>query len=212
MKKDLLIYGGGGLGREVLSMLRQSENWNPLAIIDDRIPKDTVVKGIKVIGGMEVIKNLSGPFNLVLAIGSPTEKQRLASTLARYSGIVFPRLIHPSAILQDEESIQVGAGTIITAGCILTLDIILGDHVLINLNTTIGHNTSIGNYSSIMPGVNFAGGVTIGESVLIGSGANVLNGICIGDHSKVGSGAVVTKNILAGTTAMGVPARIKQAP
>ena len=42
----------------------------------------------------------------------------------------------------------------------------------------------------------------------VGSGATILCGVTIGEHAIVGAGAVVTKNIPAGMTAAGNPARV----
>lgn len=42
----------------------------------------------------------------------------------------------------------------------------------------------------------------------IGSGATILCGITIGERAIVGAGAVVTKDVAAGTTVMGNPARV----
>jgi acetyltransferase-like isoleucine patch superfamily enzyme len=41
----------------------------------------------------------------------------------------------------------------------------------------------------------------------IGSGAVILGGITIGAGAQIGAGAVVTKNVRAGETVAGVPAR-----
>jgi acetyltransferase-like isoleucine patch superfamily enzyme len=48
----------------------------------------------------------------------------------------------------------------------------------------------------------------IGERVSIGSGAVILGGISIGDGASIGAGAVVTKDVPAGATVAGVPARV----
>lgn len=48
----------------------------------------------------------------------------------------------------------------------------------------------------------------IGDSVFIGAGARVLGGIHVGDDAVVGANAVVIKNVPAGATVVGVPARI----
>jgi maltose O-acetyltransferase len=49
--------------------------------------------------------------------------------------------------------------------------------------------------------------VTIGENVWIGGGAILLPGVTIGDGAIIGAGAVVTKDVAAGTTVFGNPAK-----
>jgi serine acetyltransferase len=52
-----------------------------------------------------------------------------------------------------------------------------------------------------------SGGVDVGSRCLIGTGAKVLQYLKIGDDVTVGAGSVVTKDVPAGTTVIGVPAR-----
>jgi sugar O-acyltransferase (sialic acid O-acetyltransferase NeuD family) len=206
MKEPILIYGAGGLGKEVLSLVRALEHFEPMGFIDDGLRKDTMVKGVRVLGGLDVLNSFSTPVNMVIAIGDPSAKSILVKMIDP-SRVYFPVLIHPSVILQDEESIRCGEGSIITAGCILTTDISIGSHVLLNLNTTVGHDVAIGSYASVMTGVNIAGTVKIGDGVLIGSGSNIINGVTVGNFSKIGMGAVVIKDVESETTVVGVPAR-----
>ncbi|MDH4093071.1 MAG: acetyltransferase [Cyclobacteriaceae bacterium] len=206
MREPLLIYGAGGFGREVLSLVNAIDGFQASGFLDDGVPKDTVVNGMKVLGGLEVLESFDHIVNLVLAIGDPAAKALLVSKLD-LSRIRFPILRHPSVIIQDEATVKIGVGSILCAGSIFTTDIRIGDHVLVNLNCTIGHDTSIGHYTSLMPGVNVAGGVAIGDAVLIGSGSNILNQVRIGDKSIVGMGSVVIHNVEAGATVVGVPAR-----
>lgn len=51
--------------------------------------------------------------------------------------------------------------------------------------------------------------VTIGRNVWIGGQAIILPGVTIGDDAIIGAGAVVTRDVPAGKTALGNPARIK---
>lgn len=206
MKQRLLIYGAGGLGREVLSFVAGSDQWEVVGFIDDGPSKKSIIKGIKVIGGMETVNALKEPVSIALAIGDPVLKTAIRSGLTN-PYINFPVLKHPSALLQDPESVQIGEGSILTAGVIVTTDVTIGKCVLINLNTTVGHNTFIGDYTSIMPGANIAGNVRIGECVLVGSGANIINNVSLGDHCKVGMGAAVIQDVLARVTVVGVPAK-----
>lgn len=47
----------------------------------------------------------------------------------------------------------------------------------------------------------------LGDEVFIGAGARVLGGITLGDGAKVGANAVVIRDVAAGATAVGFPAR-----
>ena len=206
MKEPLLIYGAGGLGKEILSLVRTLDDFEPMGFMDDGIRKDTVIKGLKVLGGLDILNSFRTPVNLVVALGDPSSKSILIKMIDA-GRVYYPVLKHPSVILQDEDNIRIGEGTIITAGCILTTDIRIGSHVLINLNTTIGHDVEIGSCCSIMTGVNIAGGVSVGDGVLIGSGSNILNGVSVGNFSKIGMGSVVIRDVEVDTTVVGVPAR-----
>ena len=49
----------------------------------------------------------------------------------------------------------------------------------------------------------------IGRNVWIGGGAIILPGVTIGDDALIGAGSVVTRDVPAGVTAFGNPARVR---
>ncbi|MCL2108231.1 MAG: serine O-acetyltransferase [Oscillospiraceae bacterium] len=80
----------------------------------------------------------------------------------------------------------------------------------------IGETTEIGDNCTIYQGVTLGGTgkdtgkrhPTIGNNVLIGSGAKVLGPFKVGDNSKIAANAVVLKEVPPNSTAVGVPARV----
>ena len=206
MKKKLVIYGAGGLGREVLASLRNTDEWEILGFVDDGLTKETSVDGLSVVGGTDTLNSYDAPLALVIAVGDPKVKARIRNTITNPL-IHFPTLIHPSVIILNADNVKIGAGTIICAGTVVTTNVNIGEHVLLNLNCTVGHDVEIGNFASIMPGVNISGNVTVGEMVLIGSGANLKNEVHVGDRGKIGMGATVINDVSNDTTVVGVPAK-----
>lgn len=58
-------------------------------------------------------------------------------------------------------------------------------------------------------GLEFGRPVRIGRNVRIGAGAIILPGVFIGDDALIGAGSVVTRDVRAGATAFGNPARVQ---
>ena len=84
----------------------------------------------------------------------------------------------------------------------------------------IGETAVIGDDVSMLQGVTLGGTGAeqgdrhpkVGKGVLLGAGAKVLGNIKIGDYAKIASGSVVLKEVPAGCTAAGVPARLVICP
>jgi len=84
------------------------------------------------------------------------------------------------------------------------------------MGVVIGETAQIGDDVTLYHGVTLGGTTwnkgkrhpTLGDKVVVGAGAKLLGPICVGENAKVGSNAVVVKDVPAGCTAVGIPARI----
>ena len=209
MRRPLIIYGAGGLGREVKSMLQHTEQpFELIGFLDDGVTPGTMVDSIPVLGGVNWLEVNTNKIDVIVAIGNPKIKSKIVRSIHPMDYVNFPRLIHKLGHTQDMERVTIGAGSVIGAGVVLTTNITIGEHVLLNLNVTVGHDTVIGDFTSVMPGVNIAGNVRLGSEVMIGSGANIINNIKVGNFATIGAGSVVNHDIPAASTAAGVPARV----
>jgi len=101
--------------------------------------------------------------------------------------------IHPGAKIGKNLFIDHGMGVVIGE----TAEV--GDNVLIYHGVTLGGTGHDGD-AKRHP--------TVGNNVVIGTGAKLLGPITIGDNAKIGANAVVLKDVPKNKTAVGIPARI----
>ena len=120
---------------------------------------------------------------------------RLIMHLARiFTGIE----IHPAA--------KIGSNFFMDHG----LGIVIGETTEIGENVTIYQGVTLG---GIMPSVesdlqrNQKRHPTIGNNVIIGSGAQILGPINVGDNARIGANSVVSKDVPSDVTVAGIPAR-----
>ena len=94
----------------------------------------------------------------------------------------------------------------------------IGEGVFIDhgMGIVIGETAEIGNNVTIYQGATLGGTgkdvgkrhPTIGDNVVISTGAKVLGPFKVGAHSKIGAGAVVLREVPPGSTVVGVPGRV----
>lgn len=208
---DIAIYGVGGFGREVLTLIQDINSaeqvYNLVGFFDDGVTKGTVVNGFPVLGGADDLNGWTGDIAVAVAIGTPAVKKRIVERITN-ARVSFPVLVHPTVIIGDSERVRIGQGSIICAASILTTDIRIGQFVILNLSCTVGHDAVIGDFSAFMPSCNISGEVTVGQGVYCGTGVKIINRVSIEEHSVIGAGAVVVGNIPSHCTAVGVPAKV----
>ena len=129
---------------------------------------------------------------------------RLARFLWNLNIPFLPRLI--SQLARFLTGIEIHPGAQISGGLFI-------DH---GMGVVIGETATIGNDVTLFQGVTLGGTgketgkrhPTLGNNVVVGTGAKILGNITIGDNSYIGANAVILKDVPVNATVVGVPGRI----
>lgn len=101
--------------------------------------------------------------------------------------------------------VEIGSLTTVCRGTLA--DTVLHDGAKIDDHVHIAHNIHVGEHAFVIACAEVSGGVRIGKRAWIAPSATVLNQLTIGDDAVVGLGAVVVRNVEAGATVVGNPAK-----
>jgi sugar O-acyltransferase (sialic acid O-acetyltransferase NeuD family) len=206
--QKLLIVGAGGFGRELYIWASQhpdcGQAWELEGFLDDN------PQALQPFGSFAPVLPLSGhvvdPANLYLCgLGLPPVKEKLLQPLLA-AGANFLTFIHPRALVGDR--VKLGRGVVLCPGAIASADIVLGDFVMLNLHTTIGHDASIGDWSTLSAHCDVTGRVQVADRVFMGSRVSIIPGLSVASGATLGAGAVVIRDVPAGVTVVGNPARV----
>lgn len=209
--RPLVIVGAGGLGREIALLVTQlneveEPTWDLRGFYDDRAPATPTVGGLPYLGTIADLNATASPLAVAVAVGSSASRAAVVNRLASPQ-LSFPALVHPQVALQPAQRIALGEGCLVQRGCILTCDITLGRFVLLNLGCTLGHDSVLEDFCSLMPHANVGGAAHLETGVYLGTNATVIHQVRVGTQTTVGAGAVVVRDLPAGCTAVGVPAK-----
>ncbi|MGV3599475.1 MAG: acetyltransferase [Bacteroidota bacterium] len=192
--ESIIIVGAGGMGREVLGMLKNINACKLEYIIegfvDDGKTAGDIVNNMPVLGGIEYLNTVSKRTGVVIAISLPNVRKAIFDTITN-PHIFFPAIIHPSVTISDREFVNIGQGCVLCINTVLTVNITLGDFVIINAGAIINHDASIHSFSTIMPGVNISTGAQVGEGCYIGTGSKISKPETISPWQKLPAGTII---------------------
>lgn len=204
----LLLFGAGGHAKTVIDTVEKTGTYQIVGILDDDSSKvGQKILGYCVLGGREKLtgSGFQGVRMVFTAVGHNMDRSQLSEYLTNL-GYEQPALIHPSAELL--RGCSVGKGTVVFPKAVVGADVEVGAGVIVSIGCVLGHDCRVGDFGQIAPNVTINGGAEVGKYALIGSGSVILAGVQVGDHVIVGANSMLNRDLPAGVTAVGSPAKI----
>jgi maltose O-acetyltransferase len=146
------------------------------------------------------------------AIGADHADQRTALLRDLLGGVGPGVVIRPPFYCDFGTNIRLGQGVFMNFGCVF-LDVVaieVGDACQIGAAVQVLTADHPRDPALRRAGYESGKPVRIGHNVWIGSGAIILPGVTVGDDAIIGAGSVVTRDVPAGATVVGNPARVRQ--
>jgi len=210
MKRPLILLGACGNTSDALDVVdainRVCESWQCLGVLDDAHPAGDNYREMELLGPLREAhaypdacflnaigsdRSFRNREQLIQEIGLPPER--------------YATLIHPAASVSRRAAL--GRGVLVNYGVSIAGGVQIGDHVLIGPGCIIGHDACIGDHTVLAPGAVVSGSVHIESAAYIGARSVIRQNQTIGRQALVGMGAVVTKDVAAGSTVIGCPAK-----
>lgn len=185
----LAIYGAGGFALQILEIVTGED----VVFVSDTQ---------SAIPNFDVLSQVPVDARLAIAIADPVVRRKIAKN---YSN--FAKIIAKTALVSSYAT--VGEGSILCDFVTVEAKAKVGKHFHGNIYSYVAHECEIGDFVTFAPRVSCNGRVRIGDGAYIGTGACIRQGITIGEGAVVGMGAVVIRDVAAGVTVVGNPARVK---
>jgi UDP-3-O-[3-hydroxymyristoyl] glucosamine N-acyltransferase len=117
----------------------------------------------------------------------------------------IPRKMPHVGRLVVGDDVEIGANTTLDRGSIG--DSTVGDHAKLDNLVHLGHNVHLGGGSLLAAMVGIAGSTRVGRGVLMGGQVGVIDHLRIEDGARIAAAARIMRDVPAGETMAGDPAR-----
>jgi sugar O-acyltransferase (sialic acid O-acetyltransferase NeuD family) len=205
------VYGASGCGVVVMSFLRREAALpgSSFVFIDDNCHND-VINGVPVMSFAAFVESRAERKSFTVAVASSVLRQKLTEKCLAHGLDWFEHLSQRAFVM---DGATFGPGMILSPFATLGSNCQVGKGFLGDIYSCANHDCEVGDWVTLAPYANVNGAVQIGDHAYIGSGALIKQGrpgrpLAIGKGAVIGMGAVVTRDVPAGVTVVGNPARI----
>ncbi len=211
MSGRLILVGAGDFAREVIWLISEmpaAQDWELAGLIDDY--PERAAEALRSNGFEQRILGTIADYlpqpqdRFVCTFGRPKMKLAATERIVRRGGH-FVNLIHPAAAVGP--GCTLGSGIIICRNAVVTTNVSLGDHVHLNVAAVCGHDAVIGEGCTLSANCVVTGHGVLERGVFFGTSASVTEYVHVGEFAVLGAGSVAFRNVPAGQTWLGVPAK-----
>lgn len=214
LKKNIVVFGVGGFGREIMEELYQknkiTKEYNILGFVDDNLQvQESTINGYNVLGTSQYLLSQTEEIHVLICVGENEIRKIVVEKLKSNSNIKFPNFIARDVTF-NPLLVEMGKGNLIYTNAMLSVNLKLGDFNYINSSASISHDVKIGDYTTVSPSAMIAGDVTICDHAYIGAGSVIREGKSIGRNTIIGMGSIVISDVEANVVAYGNPCKVQR--
>lgn len=207
MTDNFCIVGAGSLGRELLAWMEEGlpmpqlaelrKRW--LGFLDDQAGPEhadrlPINQAPAFFDGLRVH----------VAVADPHHRETLWDR-TQHAGVRRPNFVSRRAAVAPNADLGVGA--LVFPFVVVSDRAGFGPGAVLNTHASVGHDVRLGSFCTVGSHAALCGGVRLGNHVTVHTSAVLLPGVRVGDGATVGAGAVVLRDVPAGATVFGSPAR-----
>lgn len=199
-----LVLGAGGHAKTVIDAAQLARDLTLCGLI---APGGASIGDLPILGSDEKLAEIAKARGIGLAIPAIGDNARRRDSALRAvaAGLELAIVRHPAAVVSA--SARIDDGVAILANAVVNAGAHVGKATILNTACIVEHDATIGEWAHVAPGAVVLGAASVGDGAFVGARAVVLPGITVGAGAIVGAGAVVNRDVAAGTTVAGVPAR-----
>ncbi|MFN5274983.1 MAG: acetyltransferase [Planctomycetota bacterium] len=205
VKPLVFVMGAGGHAKMVIEALVSMHQYELYGCLDTESTAESLLGFPIFPENSETLgRLLDAKAQALVALGDNKLRQRVTLKLEAL-GFSFATAIAQSAYVSPWA--QVGSGTVIMPKAVVGASAKIGRGVVLNTASSVDHDVNIGDFVHVAPGCHLAGNVQVDSGAMLGIGTCVIPQRHIGAWAILGANSTVVRDVPAGTTYIGTPAR-----